>query len=495
MSQLSSGGRKTRIKTKKINKTLWFLVIFAILCVIATIICIFTTLNSRKNGETSLLESLTNKVESAEKMSLGDKAWTNGLEIENIELKEEPIIDPNMIIMESEPDYKYEINYEKISGLRNKEIQDKINNEIEEYVLSLKTKLDEHSECDQIYITASVVANFSDVLSVNIYYSLLDNEDRSGDNNVYVNTGLNYRLDTGEKLKFEDLFRKDASIKQVLSSALYKAFAWQHAYSEDVDMTNNFNKTDYGYIENQTFKALAEYNKNPDIDFYFYPNMIYGIIRDFQFPIDMSKFSNSIAIYTKYVSDDKLYESSSLKKEFYAFTDMYLIDAFEAEGLKGDNFYYEIIRYPENEEGVNAEVKAVAQAKVDERLAHYFEIAKQNPDKAYMVSVMYYCDSKNSSSQGYQYNGYVAELDLDYFRKSMSEIVAKSRLQGRGDIGSYDYSMLDEDIEFYEEFSAYVDDYMKEEIEENITTKEQRKQEELEWEEERRRWAEEYGEE
>ena len=186
MSQLSSGGRKTRIKTKKINKTLWFLVIFAILCVIATIICIFTTLNSRKNGETSLLESLTNKVESAEKMSLGDKAWTNGLEIENIELKEEPIIDPNMIIMESEPDYKYEINYEKISGLRNKEIQDKINNEIEEYVKKIKTKLDEHSECDQIYITASVVGNFSDVLSVNIYYSLLDNEDRSGDNNVYV---------------------------------------------------------------------------------------------------------------------------------------------------------------------------------------------------------------------------------------------------------------------------------------------------------------------
>lgn len=493
MSQLSSGGRKTRIKTKKANKTLLFLVIFAILCVLITIICIFITLNSDKNTQAGLIDNTIHKVnpENIKRLALGDKAWTNGIETEQIERTEGGYA--NDYLFSTDPIYKYEFNFEKISGLKDKTIEEKINKDIEEQTYALKSKLDENPECERIVISSFVTASFSDILSVSLNYSAIDMD---GEYSLYESSGLNYRLDTGEKLKFEDLFTETTSIKQILSQSLYEAFAWQHAYSNEVDMTNNFNKTDYGYIENQTFKALAEYNKNPDIDFYFYTNTIYGIIRDFTFTIDMSKFSDDIAIYTRYIADNNLYENSSLQKEFYAFTDGYLAESFEIESDKGNNFYYEVLTYSGSKVEKESTVKTKVQEKVNEKLEYYYEIAKQNPSRAYMLSIMYYYDdSEEREDKYYQYNGCVTELDLDYFRKHKSEIIAKSRMQIGGDISYIDFSNFDDNIEFYEEFSAYVEDYMQEEIDEQITTKEERRQQELEWEEERRRWEEEYGEE
>lgn len=497
MSQLSSGGRKTRVKTKKVNKTLLFLIIFAILCVLITTICIFITLNSRETGEESFLNNIVNNnTETEERVVIGDRFWTNGIIKEEVSYSEGPVVSEYLFSTEEQP-RKYEISYEKVSGLKDKSVEDAINKEIEEQTLALKSKLDEYPKYDRIYISSYVTANFSDVLSIAIDYSLIDidGDADADDYNIYKTIGLNYRLDTGEKLKFEDLFRKDTSIKNILSQALYEAFAWQHAYSEDVDMTNNFNKTDYGYIENQTFKALAEYNKNPDIDFYFYPNTIYATIRDFKFAISTEKFCEDLVIYTKYRAE-KLYENSSLQKEFYACTDGYLNDAFEAEGVKGDNFYYEILSYGGDEAPSESPVKAKVQEKVDEKLDHYFELASQNPDRAYMVSIMYYYDdSEERENKYYNYSGAVSELDLDYFRKYRSEIIAKSRMQVAGDVSNVEFSNFDDNVEFYESFSAYVEDYTQEEIEEQITTKEERRQQELEWEEEMKRWEEEYGEE
>ena len=321
------------------------------------------------------------------------------------------------------------------------------------------------------------------MLSVEFAYSLIDLD---GEYNSYQSTGLNYRLDTGEKLKFNDLFRKDTSIKTILSQALYEAFAWNHAYSEQDEFSSNFDKTDYGYIENQTFKAVAEYNKNPDIDFYFTPSAIFAIIRDFQFSINMKDCASELAIFTKYRAE-KLYESSSLQKEFYACTDGYIADSVEVEGLKSDNFYYEILAYPNGDE--NVEVKAKVEEKINQKLNHYFEISKQNPDKAYMVSIMYYYDgSSDNEKHYYNYNGYVSELDLDYFRKHKDEIVAKARTMPAVEVNSYDFSQVDEEVEYYEAFSAYTQDHLQDEIEEDITTKEEKIQQDLEWEQEKAKW-------
>ncbi len=484
MSQLSSGGRKTRAKTKKLDKTIVFLISFAIFAILVTVICITITINSKKTGDESLLEALSHKgsSETADRIALGDRIWTNGLETKTVEYSEGDVVSNYIFSTENLP-HKYEINYEQISGLKNKEVENAINKEIEEKVNSLKDKLVEGSEYDRIAINSYISGSFSDVLSVEFAYSLIDLD---GEYNSYQSTGLNYRLDTGEKLKFNDLFRKDTSIKTILSQALYEAFAWNHAYSEQDEFSSNFDKTDYGYIENQTFKAVAEYNKNPDIDFYFTPSAIFAIIRDFQFSINMKDCASELAIFTKYRAE-KLYESSSLQKEFYACTDGYIADSVEVEGLKSDNFYYEILAYPNGDE--NVEVKAKVEEKINQKLNHYFEISKQNPDKAYMVSIMYYYDgSSDNEKHYYNYNGYVSELDLDYFRKHKDEIVAKARTMPAVEVNSYDFSQVDEEVEYYEAFSAYTQDHLQDEIEEDITTKEEKIQQDLEWEQEKAKW-------
>ena len=53
---------------------------------------------------------------------------------------------------------------------------------------------------------------------------------------------------------------------------------------------------------------------------------------------------------------------------------------------------------------------------------------------------------------------------------------------------SYDFSQVDEEVEYYEAFSAYTQDHLQDEIEEDITTKEEKIQQDLEWEQEKAKW-------
>lgn len=478
MSQLSSGGRPSRVKLKKSYDTLWFLLTFAVVCIIITIVCIIV----KKVDKTGSISAFGEGKDTSKVISLGDKIWTNGLEIETKQHE-----DGEILSTYDEPESgnvcKYEYTYEQISGLKNKTIQERINKDIELTTLSYGKMLDEHPEYDRISVTTTVESNYSDVLSVQInYYLINQNYQFNQMDDIYGHTGLNYRLDTGEKLYFQDLFRSDVSIKTVLADALYEAFAWQIAYESETN-GYDFEEIDYGYIENQTFKALAEYNKNPDIDFYFTTNYIMATIRDFDFMIEFKDNCEKMAVFTKYIADD-LYEDTSLQNEIYACTSAYINDSIEAEGMRGDNFYYEIITYTSNEEE-KEDVLEAAQKAVDKKLTHYHEIAKKHPDTAYMVSVIYFVgETYETKTPYYQYDGYVVQMPMSYFKEHKDEIIVRARNTEHGEIWAYDFSEYDEKAEFYEQFSAHVDHYLSEDYKEEIITKKDREKMEQEWQEE-----------
>lgn len=460
MSQLSSGGRKNRIKSDKISykQIICFLGVFAIICVITTVICIFITINSKKNKAN--LDISNSKLETnIEKIVLNKKYSTNGIETKEVKYKEGNVVE--RFDGEAEDIYEYEISYEQISGLKNQNIQDKINKDVENAVKDLKVLLDENPQFERIAISAYISANFSDVLSVAIDYSLIKTADlmlnEEGDYKIGF-SGLNYRLDTGEKIQFNNLFFETSNIKKIINNSAYEAYAWEYAMSGESDFDMNLDDINYGNIENQVFKILAEYNKNPDINFYFTPKSIYAMVKDFRFEINMEKYKEDIDIYNAYVSND-LYLDNDLKKEFYAFTDAYLTECYEIENIKGTNFYYEIMCYSNQE--VNIDVRQKVQEKVNEQLQHYYEIAEANTDKGYMISVIYFYDTDPDSEQKYyQYDGYVTTMDIDYFNKNKDQIIAKARREdGRGELWSYDFSMFDENVEFFEEFMAQTDDF------------------------------------
>ena len=459
MSQLSSGGRKNRAKNDKVNykQIIYFLVAFAIICIIVTAICIFYTINGKKS-ENNVNESELNTDVNIEKISLDKKYFTNGIENKNVKYKEGDVVE--RFDGDVEDIYEYEISYEQISGLKNNDIQNKINKEIENEVKDLKILLEQNPKFERISISAYISASFSDVLSVAIDYSLIKAADLMLDEEADYKTGsvgLNYRLDTGEKLQFNDLFFNTSNIKQILNNSAYEAYAWQYAMDGETDFNMNLDNTNYGNIENKVFKILAEYNKNPDLDFYFTPKSIFAIIKDFKFEIDMKKYYEDISIYRAFIADN-LYTDNSLKKEFYAFTDSYLTQSYEIENVKGTNFYYEIMCYSHDE--VNVEVREKVQEKIDEHLQHYYEIAESNPDKGYMISVIYFYDTDpNSEQKYYQYDGYVTTMSLDYFNKNREKVIANARREERSELWSYDFSEVDKNIEFFEQFMAHAEDY------------------------------------
>ena len=116
------------------------------------------------------------------------------------------------------------VTFPEISGLKNKQIQNKINSEIENVLDELINKNEiNDKQIESIFISANVDGNFSDVISVSIYKTIYFSEEKY----EFTENGVSFRLDTGEKIKFSDLFTEDASIKNIISQSAYDNFSFE----------------------------------------------------------------------------------------------------------------------------------------------------------------------------------------------------------------------------------------------------------------------------
>lgn len=484
-------------QSNKSKKTLYILIIFTIICIGITTACIYNTLQIRENAKygqvenkpvSNLFDKTNENVKNIEPIEITAQYSTNGITKENIQLTDGKLLheyeNTNNYDNTDNSIYEYRISYEKISGLKNITVQNKINKEIEDTTLALKNKLIENPEYSNIIITSWITGNFSDVLSVNINYSLIKH-DYSYENSDYENKydfiGLNYRLDTGEKLEFSDLFMDNASIKSIIEQASYESLAYNHNFETDEynDLgEQDFNNTNYGYIENQVFKIVSAYNRNPNMNFYFTEKDIFFNIKDFDVKIKMEDFYEDIAIYTAFREND-LYSDNSIRKEFYPFVHTYFIDSIVDSDFKGDNFYYEILTYSnktEENKDIHDSIKNVIQEKVE----YYYELAKQNPERAYIFSIIYVInEDPNDSKVGYFYHGEVGETDINYFKDNAKSVIASAQREERPEVWCIDYSYYDENIEFYEQVTKTLEDYKIDDKEETVFTKADREVEEM----------------
>lgn len=476
MSQLNN-------KTSTAKKTFSILFLFAIICIGVTVGLIYGTLNMKKefnnehvtNLENTIdykKEELKNKKSVAKKVKLSDKYCTNGLVIE------ERNISFGDIIYEYE-DYvrrKLEISYVQISGLKNITIENKINEEIENYILSLRDDDElKQSDIDSIEIYASVTGNFSDVLSVSIHKSICKKTENGENNYQYEQIGLNYSLQDGEKIVFNDLFTEDASIKNIITQSLYNDMALEYAYSSET-LDADMDKIDYGNIEDRIFKILAKYTQNPNLNFCFSTSQISITVNDETYTIEMADFYESIAIYTRYKSDKNLYKDESLVSDVnYVFSLWDMTDIIKDEDNKTDNFYYEILAQPlenTNEDIKNAEI--AVQEKIYEKINEYAIIANRNKDKGYILSVIYYINIYEEKI-GYNYTAQLYSMDRIMYDENLEEIIASTCRKEIPDLFSKAYALEEEENVFFEE-EVYlnVEDFNKPIEIENITTREDR---------------------
>lgn len=170
---------------------------------------------------------------------------------------------------------KVYVEYKQISGLKDIDKQNKINEKLKDMSVSLYDKnylSDKKTLFIDIHTKISV--NFN-TLSYVVYKTYEDIDGNRIDEKV--NT-WNIRLDTLEDIKFEDLFVDKTKIKE----------------------------------------AYKEYTGNSSVAYYFDPKYIYVYDGMNETKIDMSKYYSNIAIYKRY-KDTSLFTSKKIQEKVFTF--------------------------------------------------------------------------------------------------------------------------------------------------------------------------------
>ncbi len=247
-----------------------------------------------QNNEENSVGTLGNETGDTNKTKFDIKYTNNNLKV-NVEEQE--------VTYENEADQGIgdvikTVSKFEIAGLKNKTVQDKINNEIKGII--------DFYRGQNCIVKIEATANFSDVLSVKIWASNMDKV-----NPASRLLGLNYRLDNGEKLRLQDLFNANRDVRTAIKESLERKIA---TYSQDLTKYTTAQK-----MQGLDIKELAEFDNNKEYEFSFGTKEIdiYNIgqdtdaedIRNLQ--IQLSDYADKLAIFTKYVSKEYLYEEES----------------------------------------------------------------------------------------------------------------------------------------------------------------------------------------
>lgn len=235
------------------------------------------------------------------------------------------------------PEGNTRVEFIQIEGLKNKDIQSKVNDKLKKAAYEIK------SNNTYEYITA----NFGNILSVNI--SGYDEQDN------WLRGGINIDLTTGEDIKFEDVFVSSATINSYITAGLYKTLAWNEKnekatdenYMEDFDM----DKIQIADFEDKSLKVIKDYQKavkEGKINFNISPSgvSIYDLIDKNivknqylnYIDIDFANKKEEIAIYKRFLKNESIFENNNLgQKGVIVFTN--------PTGTYDVADYYKILNY------------------------------------------------------------------------------------------------------------------------------------------------------
>ncbi|HCC03787.1 MAG TPA: hypothetical protein DEP51_02875 [Clostridiales bacterium] len=210
---------------------------------------------------------------------------------------------PDIIIKE-----KY-IGFIQIDGLKDKQVQTKINNLLKEKAYSFgKDKR----------VGTDVTSSFSNVLGVSFYMI-----DERGQNEK--NEFLHIDLSTGNEIPFEEIFVSSAPIKSILAEGMYKTLAWEtkekNTNEENWEDDYDISKADISDFEDKSINLAKKYEKEKGkikYSLYFDKIIVYDLLNgitdkeDRTITIDFVDHLEDIAIYKRFLTEDSLFENSDI---------------------------------------------------------------------------------------------------------------------------------------------------------------------------------------
>ncbi|MEQ8154643.1 MAG: hypothetical protein ABRQ25_07145 [Clostridiaceae bacterium] len=209
-----------------------------------------------------------------------------------------------------------EKTYPKLNGLKNKDMENKINQEIQSTVdtqiKNLKTIVSENAGSDITLNTERSVAgvgyNCNNVIFIE-YYVNIGYSSKSGMSYRQKNNSVGYDLNTGNKLQLKDLFKKNSNYEKLINQFIF-IYLIENNY-DDPD-SNYMSKPFQGIRKGQSFSfditgiRIIMDEKNDEFIEHVYPNNI---------TIPLKVMGDELAVFDRYF-DAKInhFEKNRTKK-------------------------------------------------------------------------------------------------------------------------------------------------------------------------------------
>ena len=292
----------------------------------------------------------------------------------------------------------------RINGLKNKEIENKINKELEEIEDEIRKKLVSASgEQENAYLSSNVNANYSNILSVTFYGSKSDSNYVP---QINIEKFLNYDLTTGNKIKLEDLFLPGTDIDLYAQNDIYKQKLHDSFSKKNIFFNPDYwqsGELQYVLDEVDEIDFIKQYNKykNSKKDFYITTTGI-GISysKDGNYGDVYIKYMDcldNLVVYTKFLTKESIFERDDIGlKDLYVCSSVvdqndqsvYLIKDL-ATNLRIDARINVWTSEGYNELEFFKNTLAKLKAELIEKKEEYIKIANENKDKYYFVGIVY----------------------------------------------------------------------------------------------------------
>lgn len=323
------------------------IIIFAIIAILTTIILIFiSNKNSKKNIDN---KSNDNNTIIKEKDIYGISSLTERYPVYELDLE-----------------YCENKNIKKISGLKNKEVENRINSKI--------------AGCK--YVAGQLIGNTISFIEYG--------------NDYKVNSILNIRLDNGEKFNFEDIFLAETNIEEIISQAVNYYYSCKYKmnnsycvgfydnYSEDeeeqIKLPENFD------IEDEIYKIINIYRDEGVEKFYVSHKMIEFYIGDLELLLPTESVWKEIAIYKRFLTTENIFLKDSKLNN-------YVLSSYrgnENNKFLSDNLFFE--EHHQWGEKITSKIMNEFKKQNDEIKKEIQIISKNNPNNMYFFLIDLYAD-------------------------------------------------------------------------------------------------------
>lgn len=386
-----------------------------------------------------------------------------------------------------------------IEGLKNKNVENKINNDMRDKVIECIEEVSKKNGVKIIFYENYFseyyhdFSNFSNVIS---FYGGLKYEINGEE--FWEMLTFNYELISGERLKFEDLLKKDTDLHSIVRQILYRSasknveigpgeMGTTDVYYDQKDGKWKYKEwkwNEYGddnEVEIEYVPPLSEYDINKMIksfmskdekEFYFSPTKLYLVMNEntYSYYIYLKDIADEVVIYDKYATEESLYKLSDIgRKNIWTCAERLNSDYIDY-GFAEDNLYYEVIsrnyydssyegdfKFKRSLEKLSKDAIEVSRVKIEE----YKKIARENSDKFYILYIniptinrFFSAEEKHNYLISSDINEYLTSTDISYKEKVMDDLLESYRYHNLGFYGSAmelsGYSYDKANSEYYE---------------------------------------------